>query len=327
MLRVGNTLLFIFHLSIALFAASAMAADASYPERAMRVVVPMAPGGSIDILARPLAEEMTRILGAPVIIDNRGGAGGNIGGDMVAKAPADGYTLLLTTSGLVVANKSLYKEMPFDPQTDLAPVSIVAAFPNVLVVNPQSPYHSVQDIVATAQREPGKLSFASGGMGSSNHLAGELFKSLKDIDLVHVPFRGGGPAIVSVMAGDVTMAFATLPSVAAQIESGKLRALAVTSSTRAPSLPQVPTMIEAGVEGFDTSVWIGALAPRGTSAAVVDKLHKAIVQALASPEMKARLLAQGYAPVGSTPEEMAATVKHEATQWARVIKEAGIQPD
>jgi tripartite-type tricarboxylate transporter receptor subunit TctC len=327
MLRAHKILLFIAHLGVLMFASAALTAAPQYPDKPMRVIIPMAPGGAIDILARPLAQQMTRILGASVVIDNRGGAGGNIGGDMVAKASPDGYTLLLTTSGLIVANKSLYKQMPFDPQSDLVPVSIVASLPNVLVVNPKSPYHSVQDIVDAAAKEPGKLNFASGGTGSSNHLAGELFKSLSGINLVHVPYRGGGPAVVAVMAGDVTMLFATLPSVTSQIEGGRLRALAVTSSTRAPQLPQVPTMMQAGVKGFETSVWIGALAPHGTPAGVVDKLQKAIVQALATPELKSHLQSDGYQAVGSTPAQMAATIKNESAKWAQVIKEAGIQPD
>ena len=327
MLRLRKICLFIAHLGMLASVSAALPAAAQYPDKPMHVIIPMAPGGAIDILARPLAQQMSKILGAPVVIDNHGGAGGNIGGDMVARAAPDGYTLLLTTSGLIVANKSLYKQMPFDPQSDLVPVSIVASLPNVLVVNTRSPYQSVQHIVTAAKKEPGKLNFASGGPGSSNHLAGELFKSLSGIDLVHVPYRGGGPAVVAVMAGDVTMLFATLPSVTAQIESGRLRALAVTTGTRAPQLPQVPTMMQAGVEGFETSVWIGALAPRGTPAGIVDKLQKAIVQALATPEFSRLLQHEGYQAVGSTPAQMAAKIQSESAKWARVIKEAGIQPD
>jgi tripartite-type tricarboxylate transporter receptor subunit TctC len=311
--------------AILLLSPLGFAADSDYPSKPIRIVVPMAPGGAIDILMRPLAERIAKILGAPVVIDNRGGAGGNIAGDLVAKSLPDGYTLLVTTSGLIVANKSLYEKLSFDPDTELAPVSIIASLPNVLVVSPNSPYRSVQDVIAAAKEKPGTLSFASGGSGSSNHLAGELLKSLAGVDMIHVPYRGGGPAIIAVMAGDVTMLFATLPSALAPVNGGKLRALAVTSRTRVPSLPQVPTMIEAGIKDFDMSIWIGALAPRDTPPAIVEKFNKAIVQAVDDPEVKKRLQAEGYEKVGDSPAEMAAVIKAESAKWARVIKAAGIR--
>jgi len=326
MLRVCNRLLVIAAQALLLaFASLALAADDDFPSKPIRLIVPMAPGGATDILVRPLADRLAKILGSPVIIDNRGGAGGNIGGDLVAKSPPDGYTLLVTTSGLMVANKSLYDKLPFDPEADFAPVGIIASLPNVLVVGHDSPYRSVQDVIAAAKQKPGTLTFASGGSGSSNHLAGELLKSLAGIDLVHVPYRGGGPAVIAVMAGDVTMLFATLPSAIPQVEAGKFRALAVTSRTRAASLPNVPTMIEAGVKDFDFSIWIGALAPRGTPARVVEKFHRAIVQALDAPDIQKRMRAEGYERVAGSPAEMAAVMRSESATWARVIKAAGIK--
>ncbi|HZL28857.1 MAG TPA: tripartite tricarboxylate transporter substrate binding protein [Acidobacteriaceae bacterium] len=303
---------------------SARAAEDAYPSRSIRIVVPFAPGGSTDILIRPIAQQMSLILGVPVIVDNRGGAGGNIGAELVAKATPDGYTLMVTTSGVMVANKSLYASLPYDPATDFAPVSVLASLPNVLVVNPSGPYKSVQDLVAAAKKSPGTLTFASGGTGTSNHLAGELFKSSAGIDLTHVPYRGGGPAVIAVLGGQVTMLFATLPSAMSQVQAGKLRALAVTSLKRAPSAPDVPTMIEQGIQGFDVSIWIGALAPRGTPPAIIEKLNKAFVGALDAPEVRTKLTAEGYEKVGSTPAQMAETIRSESAKWDRVIKAAHI---
>ena len=325
MLRAATPLRLAALLLSLTLATLAAAADNDFPSKPIHVIIPMAPGGATDILVRPLADKLSKILGSPVIVDNRGGAGGNIGGDLVAKSPPDGYTLLITTSGLMVANKSLYEKLPFDPESDFAPVGIIASLPNVLVVARDSPYRSVQDVIAAARQKPGTLTFASGGSGSSNHLAGELLKSLAGIDMVHVPYRGGGPAVIAVMAGDVTMLFATLPSAIPQVEAGKLRALAVTSRTRASSLPQVPTMIEAGVKDFDFSIWIGALAPRGTPPSIVDKFHNAIVQALDDPDIKQRLRAEGYERVGGTPAEMTAVMRAESATWSKVIKAAGIR--
>jgi tripartite-type tricarboxylate transporter receptor subunit TctC len=326
MARVCKSLLLIAAQVLALaFASVALAAEDDFPSKPIHVVIPMAPGGATDILVRPLADRLSKILGSPFIIDNRGGAGGNIGGDLVAKSPPDGYTLLVTTSGLMVANKSLYDKLPFDPDADFAPVGIIASLPNVLAVAHDSPYHSVQDVIAAARKKPGTLTFASGGSGSSNHLAGELLKSLAGIDMVHVPYRGGGPAVIAVMAGDVTMLFATLPSAIPQIEAGRLRPLAVTSRTRASSLPDVPTMIEAGVKDFDFSIWIGALAPRGTPPPIIEKFHQAILQALDAPDIQQRLRSEGYEKVGGSPAQMAAIMKSESATWARVIRAAGIK--
>jgi|SRR5579871_3180775 len=316
----------VMRLCLAVSPLAASAAD-NFPNKPIRVVVPMAPGGAIDILMRPLADRIGTILGAPVVIENRGGGGGNIGGEAVARASPDGYTLLVTTSGLVVANKSLYRKLPFDPEADFAPVCIIAALPNVLVVNAESPYKSVRDIIEAAKAKPGQLTFASGGNGSSNHLAGELLKSLAGVDLVHTPYRGGGPAIVAVMSGEVAMLFATLPSAVGPLRSGKLRALAVTTRDRAPSLPDVPTMMEAGVKDFDMSVWIGALAPKGTPQPVIHKFNQAIVQALESPDVQERLTAEGYQRVGDSPAEMADVIRVESAKWSRIIKGAGIKAE
>jgi len=303
------------------------AADEDYPSKPIRLVVPFAPGGSTDILVRPLAERMSKLLSVPVLVDNRGGAGGNLGADMVAKAAPDGYTLMVTTSGVLTANKALYDKLPYDPAADFAPITIIASLPNVLVVAPASPFRTVADVLKEAKDKPGTLSFASGGVGTSNHLAGELLKSVGGVNMTHVPFRGGGPAVLSVVAGQVPMIFATLPSAIAQIQGGRLRALAVTSPKRAPSLPNVPTLAEAGVKDAEVSIWIGALAPKGTPARIVEKLNAAISQALDTPEVQEKLRVEGYEKVANTPAQMAQVVRTETTMWTRVIKEAGIKAE
>ncbi len=299
---------------------------AGFPAKPVRIVVPFAPGGAADLLIRPVGERLSELLGQAVLIDNRGGAGGNIGAAMVAQAAPDGYTLLVTTAGVVVANRSLYRALAVDPVTALDPVSIIASLPNMLVVSPKFGLATVADVIARAKAKPGTVSFASGGVGTSNHLAGELLKHLTRTDMIHVPYKGGGPAVVATLAGEVTMLFATLPSALQQVKAGRLTPLAVTSRARSPAVPDVPTMAEAGVQGFEVSEnWVGALAPRGTPAAVVARLHKAIVQAVEDAEVRARLLTAGYEVVASTPATMGEAIRRQSQSWAQIVKAAGIE--
>ena len=234
---------------------------------------------------------------------------------------------MATTSGVVVVNPSLYKKLNYDPIKDFAPVSIIASLPNMLVVHPNAPVKNVQELIALTRVKPGQLTYASGGNGTSNHLAGELMRYLTKIELTHVPYKGGGPAVLAVLSGEVTLLFATMPSAMPQVSSGRLKALAVTSRTRASAAPSLPTMIEAGVKDFDVSIWIGLMAPRGTPPKAIALLNKSVVAALQSPEVAARLRAEGYEPIGCTPQEMAASIVTESATWAQVIKGAGIRAD
>lgn len=302
-------------------------ADAAYPTKPVRIVVPFAAGGSTDILIRTVSHKLSELLGQQLIIDNRGGAGGSIGAELAAKAAPDGYTVMATTSGVVVVNPSLYRKLSYDPFKDFRPVAIIASLPNMLVVHPSLPVRTVRDLVALAKAKPGELTYASGGNGTSNHLAGELLKYRAGIDVTHVPYKGGGPAVVATLTGEVTMLFATMPSALGHVGSGRLRGLAVTSRKRSPAAPDLPTMIEAGVKDFEVAIWIGMLAPRATPDAVIERLNGEVRRALQSQDVLAKLKSGGYEPVGSSPQEMAASMKAEFETWARVIKAAGIAAD
>ena len=314
-------------LALSIMVSGAHGADADYPVKPIRVIVPFAASGSTDILIRTVGRRMSEQLGQSLLIDNRGGAGGALGAELAAKAPPDGYTIMATTSGVIAVNPSLYRKLAYDPINDFTPISIIASLPNMLVVPPSMPVKSVKDLIALARAKPGQLTYASGGNGTSNHLAGELLKYLVRVDVTHVPYKGGGPAVLAVMSGEVTMLFATMPSAMAQVKGGRLKALAVTSRKRSAATPELPTMIEAGVKDFVISIWIGAVAPRGTPARAVERLNREIIKALQAPDVAARLRDDGYEPVGSSPEEMAADIKTETATWARVIKAAGIHAD
>ncbi len=299
----------------------------AYPLKPIRVVVPFAPGGSTDILIRTVGQKLGEQLGQPLVIDNRGGGGGAIGAILAARSPADGYTLMATTSGVVVVNPSLYRKLAYDAIADFAPLAIIASLPNMLVVGPTMPVNSVKDLVALAKAKPAALTYASGGNGTSNHLAGELLKYLTGVNLTHVPYKGGGPAVLATMSGEVTLLFATMPTAIPQVKAGKLKALAVTSRTRAEVAPDVPTMIEAGIKDFEVAIWIGILAPRGVPSGIIRQINGEIVRALQLASVATRLRAEGYDPVGSTPEAMATVIKIESAMWARVIKAAGISAE
>jgi tripartite-type tricarboxylate transporter receptor subunit TctC len=308
------------------------AAQTAWPSKPVRIVVPFAPGGTTDILARVLAPELSKVFGQSFVVDNRAGAGGNIGAEMVAKSPGDGYTLLMGTVGTHGINKSLYAKLPYDPQKEFAPITLVAGVPNVMVMNTKRAQelgiNSVADFVKYAKANPGKLNMASSGNGTSIHLAGELFKSRTGIFMTHIPYRGSGPAMADMLAGSVDVMFDNLPSAMPHIQSGALKAFAVTSAVRSAALPDVPTVAEAGnLPGFEASSWFGLLAPAGTPPDVVARLQQESANALALPTVKERLLAQGAIPSGNTPQEFTKLINDEIVKWAAVVKASGARVD
>ena len=312
-------------------AASALA-QGSWPSRPVKIVVPFAPGGTTDILARAVAPELARAFGQSFVVENRAGAAGNIGAEQVAKAPGDGYTLLMGTVGTHGINKSLYAKLAYDPQKDFVPITLVAGVPNVMVMNTerarQLGINSVPDFIKYARSHPGEFNMASSGSGTSIHLAGELFKSMTGVSMTHVPYTGSGPALLGLVAGQVDVMFDNLPSSMALIKGGKLKAFAVTSSSRSLAMPDLPTIEEAGqLKGFEASSWFGLLAPAGTPAEVVSRLQQETAKALNSPDMKEKLLLQGAIPSGNTPQEFAALIEAEIKKWALVVKASGARVD
>ena len=308
------------------------AAQTAWPTKPVRVVVPFAPGGTTDILARVLAPELSKVFGQSFVVDNKAGAGGNIGAEIVAKSPADGNTLLMGTVGTHGINKALYAKLPYDPQKDFAPVTLVAGVPNVMVMNTRRAQElgiaSVADFVRYAKAHPGRLNMASSGNGTSIHLAGELFKSRNGIFMTHIPYRGSGPALKDLIGGAVDVMFDNLPSAMPHIQSGSLKAFAVTSSQRSAALPDLPTVADAGkLPGFEASSWFGLLAPAGTPPDVVARLQQETAKALALPAVKERLLAQGAIPGGNSPAEFAQQIDAEITKWAGVVKASGAKVD
>jgi tripartite-type tricarboxylate transporter receptor subunit TctC len=291
------------------------------------LVVPFPAGGTTDILARAAAQQLTELLGQSVVVDNRPGAAGNIGSDVVAKSPADGYTLLMGTVGTHAINPSLYSKMPYDHIKDFVPIVLVAGVPNVLVVNPALPVNSVADLIKLAKEKPGSINFASSGSGTSIHLSGELFKTMAGVDMTHVPYKGSAPAITDLMGGQVQIMFDNLPSSLQQIKAGKLRAIAVTSLKRAPALPNVPTISESGLPGFEASSWFGILAPAGTPASVVTRINAEVNKWLQSADAREKLLAQGAEAAGGSPEQFAAFIRSETDKWAKVVKASGAKVD
>src|SRR5580765_6143162 len=306
------------------FALAALAISAAhaevYPAKPIRMIVAYPPGGGTDIVGRTIAQKLGETLGQSVVVENRGGASGNIGPEIAARAAPDGYTVLMGNVAPNAINVSLFKNLPFDPVADFAPVSLVASTPNILVVHPSTPARTVKEVVALARSRPGTLNFASAGVGSSSHLAGELFRILAGADIVHVPYKGAGPAMVDVLSGQVQLYFATLPAALPHVKSGKLAAVAVTSARRSPALPDLPTVAESGVPGYEASTWYGVLAPARAPAGAVERLHGDIVRILAQPEFRERLQAQGFDPVGSSPEEFRAFIRSEIAKWGKVVR-------
>lgn len=318
--------------SAALAAAPWAQAQTAWPDKPVRIVVPFAPGGTTDILARVIAPELSKAFGQSFVVDNKGGAGGNIGAEIVAKSPGDGYTLLMGTVGTHGINKSLYGKLPYDPQKDFAPITLVAGVPNVMVMNARRAQElgiaTVPDFIRYAKANPGRLNMASSGNGTSIHLAGELFKSRTGVFMTHIPYRGSGPALKDLLGGAVDVMFDNLPSAMPHIKSGGLKAFAVTSGVRSGALPDLPTVAEAcPLPGFEASSWFGLLAPAGTPADVVSRLQQETAKALAQPAVKERLLSQGAIPGGNTPAEFARLIDAETTKWAGVVKVSGAKVD
>ena len=309
-------------------------AQTAYPNKPVKIVVPFAPGGTTDILARVVAAELTKSMGQPFIVDNRAGAGGNIGSDIVAKSAPDGYTLLMGTVGTHGINKALYDKLSFDPVKDFAPVTLVAGVPNVMVMNTEKAkalgINNVADFIGYAKAHPGKLNMASSGNGTSIHMAGELFKVMTGSYMVHFPYRGSGPALMDMVGGNMDVMFDNLPSSMQQIKSGKLKALAVTSAMPSAALPGVPTVEQAGgpaLKGFEASSWFGLLAPAGTPPEIVNSIQREVAKALGAPSVKESLLAQGAIPSGNTPAEFAKLIDSELKKWAPVVKVSGAKVD
>jgi tripartite-type tricarboxylate transporter receptor subunit TctC len=298
---------------------------AGYPARPVRVIVPFAPGGVTDVMGRLLAQKLSERLGKEFYVDNRAGAGGNIGTGVAAAAAADGYTLLLTSSSYVV-NPSLHAKIPYDPNRDLVPITIAAVSPNLLVINPSVPARTVQELVDYIRKNPGLASFASAGIGTTPHLSGEMFRLSLGLDMVHVPFGGAGPALQSALAGHTPIAFTALPPAVPLVIAGELRALAVTSAKRSPALPDVPTMAEAGLHDQEVETILPILVPAATPKPIIDLLYGEIARIIALPDTQQTLATLGFDPLASTPEQSAARVKEELARWAKVIRDAKIEP-
>ncbi len=304
-----------------------LAAAQAFPSKPITIIVPFAAGGTTDILARIIAQGMGAELGQSVVVDNRAGAGGNIGGQVAARAPADGYTLFMGTVGTHAINAALYKKMPFDPIKDFAPLTRVANVPNLLVANPAQPFKTVQELIAYAKANPGKINFGSSGSGSSIHLSGELFKSMAKVDMQHVPYKGSAPAVTDLLGNQIAIMFDNMPSAIQHVRSGKLRAIAVTTAKRSPELPDVPTIAESGVPGYEATSWFGMFAPAATPAPVVAQLNATIVKVLAQPDIRKKLAEQGAEAAGETPAQFADFIQKESVKWGRVVKESGASVD
>jgi tripartite-type tricarboxylate transporter receptor subunit TctC len=301
-------------------------AEPTYPQTTIRIVLGFSPGTAPDLAARILAERFTAVWGKPVVVENRLGAGGNIAADHVAKAAPDGATLLMAGNAAIVINPSLYAKLPYDPARDLVPVAQVTIAPNVLVLNKDVPAASVQDLVALAQRGPGTLTFASAGIGTSTHLAGELFQTMAGIKMQHVPYRDNAALLSDLAAGRITMFFGSIASVLPQVREGRLRALAVTSLQRSPAMPDLPTLDELGFRGFDAIAWFGLMAPAGTPASIVAMLHDEALKAVAAPAVREKFAPLGMETIARSADEFAAAIRTETPVWAKLIKQVGIAP-
>jgi tripartite-type tricarboxylate transporter receptor subunit TctC len=299
---------------------------ADYPERPVRLVVPFAPAGGTDLTSRLISQHLSESLGRPVVVENRAGGAGNIGTEAVARASADGHTLLLASLSTAV-NVSLFKKLPFNPLSDFAPVSLVATVPLLVVVHPSLPVNDIQELIRLAKMKPGELNYASGGLGTANHVGGELFKYMANVQIVHVPYKGGGPALADVAGGHVPLFFGTMTSTRDLVKAGRLRALATTGATRSPGAPELPTVAESGVPGYEVSAWYGVLAPAGTPRPIVNRLSADLARMLRVPDVREALLANGTDPVGSTPEEFARHLRNEIDKWAKVVQASGLHAE
>lgn len=298
----------------------------TWPTRPIRLVVPFAAGGTTSILGRAMADKLAPLLGQPVVVDNRPGAGGNVGMDAVAKSEPDGYTLLMGPIGLAI-NPALYNKMSFDPIRDLAPIGLYAGVPNLLVVHPSVPAQSLKELIALFKANPGKYNYASNGNGTSSHLAAEMLKSSAGVDIVHIPYKGGAPAMADLLAGQVTMLFDQMPAVLPQVKGGKVRALGVSSAQRSAAAPEVPSLAEAGLPGFDMTVWFGLLAPARTPPAVLQRVNAEMGKVLQDPEFRTFLAGLGVSPLGGSPDAFASFIQAETQRWAQVVKASGARID
>lgn len=300
----------------------------TYPEKPARLIVPFAPGGTTDILARTLGQALGENLGQQVVIDNRAGAAGNLGTALAAKSPPDGYTLLLGVISPLAINVTLYgAKLPYNPEKDFAPISLITKVPQVIAMHPSVPAKTLKQLIALAKAQPNKLNYGTAGSGTSNHLVGELIKSSAGIQMQHVPFKGAGPASVGVMSGEVDMMISAPPAVMNHFRSGRLRPLVVSSLKRSPALPDVPTIAESGIPGFDATAWYCLVAPAGTPPAIIERVHSALVKAMERPQVRDRLLAEGAAPESSSPEELRVFIRDEIAKWAKAVKLAGAKID
>ena len=316
-----------FRLFALLLALPLAAGAQTYPAKPIRLICPFPPSGAVDIASRATAHEMTRILGQTVSVDNKPGAGGNLAGAEAARSAPDGYTLFMTTSGIQSINPALYAKMPFDPNKELAPVAPLVSLNNVLVLHPSVPANTLKEVIALAKKQPGKLTYASSGNGTSIHMSAAMFTQMTGTDILHIPYKGSGPAVTDLLGGQVNMMFDNIPSSLPHIKAGKLRAIATTGAKRDPALPDLPTVAEAGVPGYESGVWFGLTVPAGTPKEVIAKLNAAAVQATKSPEFAKRMTDLGYNIIPGTPEEMAAMNRRDLAVWAPIIKASGARVD
>ena len=308
------------------FALAALPAycQSPYPARAVRLIIPFPPGGGTDTMARSIAPKLSEFLGQQVVLENRGGAGANIGAEIAAKSPPDGYTLMLATITNAIG-ATLYQKLNYDLVRDFAPVTQLATTPHVLVVHPSVPVKTVKDFTALAKSRPGQLSYSSSGSGSAAHLAGELYASLTGTKMVHIPYKGGGPSMIALVGGEVSVCFATMPSAVGYVRSGRLRGIAVTTDKRSPSMPELPTIAETGVKGYEAGSWYGLSAPAGTPKDIISRLHAETLKVVALPDVKDRLFNAGFEVVTSTPEQFAAFTRDEIQKWGKLVKSAGMK--
>ena len=303
------------------------AAAQNYPAKALRLIVPFTPAGSVDIASRAIAIELTKTLGQSVTVENRPGAGGNLGGEAAARSAPDGYTLFMSTSGIQAINPALYSKMNFDPNKDLIPVAPLVSLSNVLVLHPDVKANSVKDVIALAKAQPGKLAYASSGNGTSIHMSAAMFTQLTQTDMIHIPYKGSGPALVDLLAGQVQMMFDNIPSSLPHIKSGKLHAIATTGARRDPALPDLPTIAEAGVPGYESGVWFGLMVPAGTPKEIVARLNAEAVKGAKSPEFVKRMTDLGYNIIPGSPEQMGSMIKDEIARWTPIVKATGAKVD
>src|SRR5215213_4086345 len=326
MMRFLRRLTLAIAAAICTLTASAVWAQATYPTKPLRIIVPWPPGGGADVITRLLSPKLSEALGQQVIVDNRGGAAGNIGAEMAAKAPPDGYTIAFAYSGTHSINPHIYSKMPFR-ESDFAPIIWLSAVPQVVVVHPSLPVKNIRDLIALAKARPGQLSYGSSGSGAINHLTGELFNSMTGTRLVHVPYKGGGPAAVALLSGEIALIFGEPASLVGYIKSGRVRPIAVTSAKRSLSFPELPTVAESGVPGYEVTAWKGMLAPAATPPEIVRRLNAEFNKIISEPEMNKRMLANGYEAVGGAPEKFGEWIRAETAKWAPVVKKAGVRVD